>query len=196
MSETLIEFPKVPATFQKRRFDPRETGVALRGTQSVPNVGSFAGALTATAAAIIEIDKLYPEEAGVSSDILTVLTLLSEAGQILEEARTASRRKDLVTSDRYVQRFQALLPRLFASRGVGDGYAVVINSLHFAFVALRGKPVSFEQLTTIWRVLRELRNRPFIPFEQALDSATELENAGLQIDPPIIGQLVGDTDDE
>jgi hypothetical protein len=45
-------------------------------------------------------------------------------------------------------------------------------------------------------VLKELRNAPFIQFEQALDYVGELEQCGLQVDPPVISELVRDDGDE
>ena len=114
----------------------------------------------------------------------------------LESARVASQQKDWITADRYTQRFQASLPNLFTPRRIGDGYGVIINSIHIAFVNRRGKPLNFDQLTAIWRVLKELRNAPFIQFEPALDYVEELETCGLEVDPINLSELVGDTGEE
>jgi hypothetical protein len=144
----------------------------------------------------IPIDVLYPATKESAPDVLIALGLLADAIALLENARTAVKAKDLVMADRYVQRFQADLPGLFKPRGIGDGYAVIINSLHFAFINQRGKLLSFDQLTTVWRVLRELRNGPFVQFEQALNYVEELETSGLQIDPEAISELLDDDEDE
>lgn len=138
----------------------------------------------------IEIDKLYPAEKNSKADVIAALGLLAEAIGLLEKARAASRSKDAMESDRHSQRFQVLLPDLFRRRKIGDGYGAIINSLHLAFVNQRGKPLSFEQLTTVWRVVRELRNAPFVPFEQALRSVEELEDCHLQVYPTTISELV------
>jgi hypothetical protein len=190
MADTIAVFPK-PAP--RRPIPTRETGVALSGTQ--PGPVTQVASRSSAAPAVIEIDKLYPATQDSSSDVITALTLLAEAIELIGEARTASQKKDIVTSDRYAQRFQATLPLLFKPRKIGDGYAVIVNSLHFAFINLRGRPLSFEQLTTVWRVLRELRNRPFVPFEQALDYVGDLEECGFQVDPPNVPELVHDEDE-
>jgi hypothetical protein len=148
------------------------------------------------AIAPIEIDKLYPADKNSASDLIAALGLLAEAISLLEKARSAAREKEVIAADRYSQRFQVLLPQLFIRRKIGDGYGVVINSLHFAFINQRGKPISFEQLTTVWRVVKELRNAPFIPFEQALKYVGELEDCQLQVDPPILSELIEEPEDE
>ena len=61
---------------------------------------------------------------------------------------------------------------------------------------MRGRPLSFDQLTTVWRVIKELRNAPFVSFEQALNYVGELETCGLQVDPSIVSELIEDTEDE
>jgi hypothetical protein len=194
MTDTIIAFPKPTA---RPSLPVRETGVALRGTtQPVVGLPMGGGSARATVQSAIPIDALYPATKESAPDVLIALGLLADAIALLEEARTASKARDMVMADRYVQRFQAALPGLFTPRGIGDGYGVIINSLHFAFINQRGKPLSFDQLTTVWRVLRELRNGPFVQFEQALDYVGELETSGLQIDPEAISELLDDTDDE
>jgi hypothetical protein len=79
---------------------------------------------------------------------------------------------------------------LFRCRKIGDGYGVVINALHFSAVNRRGKPLSLDQITTSWRVLKELRNRPFVEFEEAVEYVTELETCGFEVDPPAVSELL------
>jgi hypothetical protein len=192
MTDTVTTFPK-PAP--PRPDLTRETGVALGGTQ--PGPIPRAATRSSAAPAVIEIDKLYPRTTGGStSDVVNALGQLAEVIELLGQARIAAQKKDVVTADRCAQRFQATLPSLFMCRKIGDGYAVIVNSLHFAFVNQHGRPLSFEQFTTVWRILRELRNRPFIQFEQALDFVGELEECGLQVDPSIVSELVKDPEDE
>lgn len=144
----------------------------------------------------IEIDKLYPADKDSKSDVIAALPLLAEAIGLLEKARAAARNKEAIAADRYSQRFQVLLPDLFMRRKIGDGYGAIINSLHFAFVNQHGTPLTFEQLTTVWRVVKELRSAPFIPFDQALKSVGELEDCRLQVDPPVLSELIEEPEDE
>jgi hypothetical protein len=139
----------------------------------------------------VPIDALYPE--AQEDDIGKALKLLAEGIDVFEKARNE---QDIIGSDRQVIRFQAILPRLFSCRSIGDGFAVIINSLHFAFVNQRGKPLSNDQITTIWRVLKALRLRPFVAFEQAMEQVEEIEKADLQVDPPILSELLVESEDE
>jgi hypothetical protein len=192
MTDTVVAFPKPSSPGVDQPV--RETGVAMGGTQ--PGRVFFGTGGASAPCAVIEIDKLYSTTEGVGSDVVAALSLLADSIEVLGEARIADQKKDVVTADRYVQRFQANLPGLFALRKIGDGYGVIVNSLHFAFISQRGKPLSFEQLTTVWRVVRELRNAPFVLFERALDYVEELEKCGLKVDPPIISELLKGTEDE
>ena|ERR1700722_8879228 len=186
MTDTVTVFPRsAPLPSQP----VRETGVALRATE--PSRFYYrSGSSTATSPAVYPIDKLYPAIEGTGTEVLTALGLLADAIDTMERARTAAHAQDILTADRHAQRFQAALPSLFAVRTIGDGYALIINSLHFALINQRGVPLNLTQLTTVWRVLRELRNAPFLQFEQSLDHVADLEDCGLAVDPPIISQLI------
>jgi hypothetical protein len=141
-------------------------------------------------APVIEIDKLYPADKDYVSDLIAALGLLADAIGLLDKARVSARNKEAITADRYWQRFQMLLPKLFAHRKIGDGYGAVINSLHFACINQRGAPLSFEQLNTVWRVVKELRSAPVTPFEQALKYVQEFEDCRLQVYPATISELI------
>ncbi len=147
----------------------------------------------ATALAPISIDTLYPPSEEAKEDISNAIALLAKAVEVLGEARAAS---NPLTADRHVQRFQVMLPELFRYRSVGDGYGSIINSLHFSFINLHGKTLSPEQTTLVWRILKELRTRPFLSFDVALGYVDELGRAQFQVDPSILGELVEDSDDE
>jgi len=139
---------------------------------------------------MIDIDTLYPADKEYVSDIVDALALLGEAVGLLDKARVSARNKEAITADRYWQRFQMLLPKLFRHRKIGDGYGVVINSLHFASINQHGTPLSFEQITTVWRVVKELRNAPVPHFEQGLKYVQELEDCRLQVYPATISELI------
>ena len=197
MADTPIDIPRHPSP--KPPSVP-ETGLRLPGTQtgpmpmslkeSHPSEGSLA------LAPVIEIDKLYPSTKGSRSQLLRALEMLADAIDLLSKARTAAQRNNSIEADRFIQRFEATLPALFRCRRVGDGYGVIVNALHFAAINQHGEPLKLDQITTVWRILKELRNRPFVEFEQALDYVEELENCGLQVDPPILSELLEPPEDE
>ncbi len=188
-----IEFPK-PA------LEPPPAsgtgGYRLSGTHGAPARIARPAVRGSTALAPIEIDKLYPADKNYVSDLIAALSALADAIGLLEKARAAARNKDAVTADRYWQRFQSLLPGLFTHRKVGDGYGAVINALHFACVNQHGAPLSLEQLTTVWRVIKELRNAPVTAFEEALKYVQELEDCHLQVYPATISALIEEPEDD
>ena len=59
-----------------------------------------------------------------------------------------------------------------------------------------GSHSSFEQITTVWRVVKELRNSPFVSFEQGLKYVGELEECDLAVDPPVLSELIEESEDE
>jgi hypothetical protein len=141
---------------------------------------------------LIDIDVLYPVPEGAKPQVVEALTVLASAISLLEDARQAIAQGKPIPADDSMQHFQMLLPQLFKYRGLGDGYGLIINSIHFAIANQEGRPISSDQMTTIWRVLKELRVRPFLTFDKALDYVADLENSNLQVDPRPVSELLRD----
>lgn len=195
MTDTPIEFPK---HLPRAPVSSPDTGIRLSGTEmrvAEPSAASNR-VVGSTALATIPIDKLYPASAGTEKIVVRVLGLLADAIALLGNGRNALRNNEPVSADRFTQRFKMMLPDLFSCREIGDGYGVVINSIHFAAINLHGVPLSDKQLITVWRVLRELRNKPFISLDEGIALVEELEASGLQVDPPVIHKLLFDSEDE
>jgi hypothetical protein len=173
---------------------PDGTGApAISNTELTRSPGRVIPFLTqgATALAPIDIDRLYDAAPGASSQIVRVLDLLKQASDLLETARKSDNPLD---ADRCVQRVQLLLPKLFAYRGLGDGYGVIINSLHFGLANLQGTPLTSDQRNAVWRILRELRNKPAMTLEQGVQRVEEFEACGLGVDPPDVGVLLEESE--
>jgi hypothetical protein len=167
--------------------ETRTPGVRLESTPA-PARGIMLETRGANALApAIEIDRLYEAVPGTISQIVSALELLKQASDNLAAAQKAD---SAMEADRFVQRVQLALPKLFACRSIGDGFGVIINSIHFAFTNLHGTPLSRGQLNVVWRVLRELRTRPAMPVEQGIQLAGELEAQGLEVDPPDLAELL------
>jgi hypothetical protein len=189
-----IEFPK-PAPETAPALGTG--GYRLSGTQAhVPTRTARPAVRGSAALAPIEIDKLYPADKDHVSDLIAALGVLADAIALLEKARVAARKQEAITADRYWQRFQSLLPGLFKHRKIGDGYGTVINALHFACVNQHGAPLSFDQLTTVWRVIKELRSAPVTPFEQGLKYVQELEDCQLRVYPAAIAGMIEESEDD
>jgi hypothetical protein len=192
MADTIIEFPKQKAPAPTTVL--HGTGFGLPGTPGPSPQSTFRSSYSgaSTAQLLIEIDKLYPAEKESRSQVIAALGLLADAISLLEKARISVRDKKLIDADRYTQRFETLLLPLFAQRAIGDGFGSTINSLHFALINQHGKPLTLEQLTTIWRVLKELRDAPFVPFDQSLRWVEDFEECQLKVDPPVLASLIED----
>lgn len=190
MSDTASTTPKVRLDDTVRMPDATGSsaigGIESRLASSRETAFETQGA---TALKVIEIDRLYEAPAESPSQMLRALELLKQASDFLGQAQKSA---DAMEADRFVQRVQASLPKLFACRSVGDGFGLLINSIYYAFVNLRGNPLSQEQVRVMWRVLRELRARPAMSADQGIERVAELEGAGLVVDPPDIGELVED----
>lgn len=188
MADTVLAFPKRKAPVPAQHG----TGFKLPGPPLPPpgDVVYSTYESGSAAPAVIEIDKLYPEERESRSKVVKVLGLLGDAVSLLEMARLSARQNNESDADRYSQRFQALLAPLFEHRAIGDGFVSAINSLHFAFINQHGKPLTLEQLTTVLRVMKELRNGPFVTFEQSLRWVEEFEQHELKVDPPVLADFI------
>lgn len=189
MSDTDVSNPKVSLNDSARASAP--TGARTGGnTESAGSIATeivFETQGANALAPVIEIDRLWDAAPGTSSKIVSAIALLKQVSDFLAEAQ---RSDNPMEADRFVQRAQLALPKLFAYRSIGDGYGLIVNSLHFAFSNLHGTPLSAEQCNLIWRVLRELRNRPVMSVETALQRIEEFEGVGLRVDPPEIGSLL------
>lgn len=118
-----IRFPEVHPTWEHTRtfvnsstaVDPTlmGAGLALTAAELAPTTVNPARAAAVASAPTIEVDLLYPAAEAVTSD-LTVRTLgrLADAIKILGSARDAADKDDVIEADRWVQRFQVMLPEL------------------------------------------------------------------------------------
>lgn len=191
MSETQITniklLPKSPS--QSGDHSPLLDVTGTR-TESSPIPGAEGVIKTRGANALapaIDIDRLYEAPAGTTSQMVRALELLKQAIQFLADAQKS---KTTLEADRLVQRVQSLLPKLFSCRSIGDGFGVIVNALDFAFVNLRGTPLTARQLNAVWRVLRELRHHPAMTLEQGIQRVEEFEEEDLEVDPPQLAELL------
>jgi hypothetical protein len=189
MSDTWTNVPKLRVN--GRSLQPDDTAVPT--FNSSESTRASAGDVTietqgATALApVMDIDRLWEAVPGTISQTVRALELLKEVSNILAAAQRADNPMD---ADRLIQRAQLALPKLFACRSVGEGFGVIVNSLHYAFVNLHGTLLRSDQLNAVWRVLRELRDRPVMSLEQGIQRVEELERHGLDVDPAGLADLL------
>jgi hypothetical protein len=189
MSDTTTNIPKIRSNEIVRQSAETVTRAISRDESTFASVSgiAFETAGATALAPVIEIDRLYEAVPGSTSRIVRALELLKQAIDLLSEAKQSENPMD---ADLFVQRVQLALPNLFVYRSIGDGFGVIINSLYFALTNLHGTPVTSDQLTVMWRLLRELRARPIMSLEQGIQRVEELEKCGLEVDPPDLGDLL------
>jgi hypothetical protein len=192
MSDTDTRIPKID--LNEPAWSPDETrtpGVRLESTPALTRRIVLETRSAKAPAPVIDIDRLYEAVPGTSSQIVSALELLKQASDNLAAALKCD---SAIEADRFVQRVQLMLPKLFAYRSIGDGFGVVINSIYFALTNLHGTPLTRGQINVVWRVLRELRPRPAMPVEQGIQLAGELEAHGLEVDPPELADLLEESE--
>lgn len=193
MSDTDTTAVSVPQK-QNVLFFEETTAPTVSSDKSTQSLGltRFAQARGANALVVrIDTARLYDAPVGDSSNIVRARELLKEASDHFGDARKAG---TLIAADRSLQRAQKILPNLFALRSIGDGFAVIVNSIYVGFTNLRGKPMNPKQIDVVWRVLRNLRNGPALSFDQGIQAVEELEESGLEVDPPELESLLGDSE--
>lgn len=129
----------------------------------------------------ISMDILYQGREAGSQQFLRAVELLGEACESLSEARAALAEGDKVGSASGVARFEQLLQPLFECRNIGDGYANVVNTIHFAIANLKGDLLTEAQITTLWRIIREIAGGPFLSFRDSLVFVKQLDKVGLRL---------------
>jgi hypothetical protein len=191
MADTVIDIPGAlpskiaPASetyFERRGTVVSAPGAAIRIDKARTHFDSRP---------IIGIDKLYPATPESVSDLLRAIGLLADAVEYLNRARSCVEGAPM-KADQEINHLRLLLPKLFSCRQIGDGFASVINSVHFAFINLRGSVLSTPQINAIWRILRELRSKPFLSFHESLESVEQLQEVGLNIYPEVLAGLAAD----
>lgn len=172
---------RVAGTGREFAIEPRVRGQRFEGNVAV---------------AVISIDQLYHAEEGSRPDLIRALSIMANGIEALELSRRAIQDGNLMLADQFLLSFQSLLPDLFGCRKIGDGFANTINAIHFAFVNRKGKPLTFDQTNLLWRIMKELRNGPFLSFDMSLEFVSQLEDASLAVYPSILADLLPDSQDD
>lgn len=145
-------------------------------------------------AQVIGIDEIYraPE---ADTKIGNVLKTLRESASNCDDAIKSLENSDPIGSDNFMLEVGAALPELFCNRGIGDGFAEIINALESAFENLNGELFSLTQIRAIRDALAGARNEPRMSFEKSLGYVQALENVGLKTEPADIDILAGCLDE-
>ncbi len=190
MSDTTVGAPGKPPELGTVSSVDTAGAIPIRRTELRQVAGrAYDTVGTNALAPMINIDRLYEAPAGTGSQMVRALELLAESATLLDQARLEAN-LNAIGADRLVQRVQSLLDQLFLCRGIGDGFGLIVNSLHFAFINLQGMPLTPTQLNSAWRCLKQLRARPALAFDQGLHYVAELEDAGFEVDPSFLADIL------
>lgn len=137
----------------------------------------------------LTVDDLYPAAEELGSSLQVVLRLLVEVADYLSEAVMGFQQDRLLEADNALIHSGRALRELFAHRDLGDGFATVINACLQA-LRNRGGTMPAAQLTNIRSVVLKLRSLPNINYDTATELVMQLEDAGLNVDPPGFDVLV------
>lgn len=121
-----------------------------------------------------------------------VLALAVSAIDATKEAIEAEDKKDRFRADDYMLMVGACIGELFEFRGIGNGFAIVVAALTFAFINKRGLPFSSSEMYAVLRTLNAIRTAPFCSVEVAVATTEILESAGLTVDPIPLTDLLTD----
>lgn len=140
----------------------------------------------------ISIDLLYQAREAGSPSFNRGIELLGDACDCLSEAKRAIEQDDRIACASELLKFDGILRGLFECRAIGEGFANVINSIHLSILNLEDLPLNNAQITTLWRVMRELSVAPFLSFPQSLEMVRQLKNVGLNINNSFLVEWVSE----
>ena len=123
------------------------------------------------------------------------MVLLREALNWLDRALDDMQSGDPIHADDAMQHVHAMLPELFCCRALGDGFGAVVSALLGTFDHLRGLPMKLQQIRAVRCAVETIRSNPRISFETAMEQIDQLERSGLNVDPPLAGELAEVLDD-
>lgn len=143
----------------------------------------------------ISVEELYPRSEASSRELRRALELLTEGSQYINLAVDSIDEGDILGADDAVGHLQVMMPELFCCRSLGDSYGAVISAVMASLRNRESEPLSNTQVRTLSLVLTELRRRPFMKFDQALELIDWLEGVDLNTEPEAFPELVGWIDD-
>lgn len=144
---------------------------------------------------VIPTEMLYPASSVVTPVLDRALSLLEEAGRALEDARRELHEDEVIAADNAIQTARTILPELFCLRSIGDGYGAVINAVQNACDHPANVPLGGPAVAAIAAAIREVRRRPFLSTDDAVDLIMRIEDEGVVVEPPAL-QFLADWLDE
>jgi hypothetical protein len=130
-----------------------------------------------------KIDDIYFQPEFTSEVFQTAFKLLAEAEKYCRQAVELVRKNEMIGADDSIQHLQALLPELFCCRDLSKSLGSIVNAIQNALFNNKGLPLSEIKLIELQKIVVELRNKPFMRFNEAVDLIMEFEDAGFTVQP-------------
>lgn len=169
----------------------RDSSAAASGEINFASSRTFAitstggAALQRSATHVLTPAELYRDLDSKDGYIVEALQVLTECAGHLTAASHIDPTVDFVAYDEQVMRASERLRRLFALREIGDGFGATVNALLWALQNRLAEPLAAKQMAAVLNVVNQLRKRPLLHFDSSMSLQDELEDADLNIEPPV-----------
>jgi hypothetical protein len=159
-----------------------EFDLASARTFAVTSAGG--AALQKSPTHVLTPAELYPDLESKDGYIVEALQVLTECANHLTVASSIDPAVDFVAYDEQIMRASERLRRLFALREIGDGFGATVNALLWAIQNRLAEPLAAKQMAAVLNAVNQLRKRPLLHFDSSMSLQDELEDSGLNIEPP------------
>lgn len=122
-------------------------------------------------------------------ELIAATGLLNVAILLLDEAFSEAKHGDAIRADDCIIRLQAMLPELFCFRKLGSGYAAVIGAAYFSLKSAAGHALTPDQIFALKNALLRARIHPFAPMSDVVEYVMRMEDVGLKVDAPGVGDF-------
>lgn len=142
----------------------------------------------------LSVNQLYSalEE---DSRLLKALGIIERAKADLRTALDIDPSLEFVLFDQELMTARSLLLKAFRYRELGEGYAAIVNASIWALTNRGPQVFGRRQVNVVIEALERVANGPLLHFDTAMHVLDEMEEAGLEIEPPSIDLLTDEFDD-
>lgn len=173
----------VTSILKNKEYDYSEATYAKAAVGSNDVIISISASGEKASNSRISTQSLYLASNEIKPELAKAFQLLPEGVEFLNKAISNYIGDDLISSDDYTNRLQALLPELFCCRSLSDSFGAIINATYHSIANMQGTPLNMAQLSAVKNLLSRLYSEPFIKFEEAVEEIMTLEDAGLEVEP-------------
>lgn len=178
---TAIDTSTATATELVKTVEVSQSGMKAPSTEARTggNIVSIETNPSFDSTVLTETRTLYPNEQGGISRIAAGIDCLTAVANATERAIALIESGSPLEADDVAMEVQLGLRRLYMYRGIGNGFALVSNSLMIGVENLNGVPPTAGQLRAVKKVLRLLYEHPILSTEKAMAAIDDLDDAGL-----------------